>query len=179
MMSMNPSRRKSLLRQASLLLAGAVVVAGCTVQPLNAPDPAFSGDPTLRQVAIGPVDTRVAQQVRNRLIFLLQGGQSPTAPAFDADLNVTSSARDLLRVQAPASGVNVTARRVTVTATVRLTRLSDGVVFVDEARSATAAFDNTRQEFANERALRDAEDRAARAVAEQLRIVIAAAVSSL
>ena len=160
------------------VLAVLTAVAGCTVQPLNAPDTALSERSGLGQVAVAEVDTRVGQQVRNRLIFLLHGGQSGSSPGYGADLDVTSSGRGLLQVQAPDDDVAITAQRVTVTARLRLTRLADGIVVAEETRSASASYDNTRQEFANERALRDAEDRAARAVAEQLRIVIAAALSS-
>ncbi len=173
------ARRTIEMTRRAALLAALSAVAGCTVQPLNTPDGTFSDVPVLRQVSVADVDTRVGQQVRNRLIFLLHGGQAPAPAAYDAELNVTSSARGLLRVQAPEGDVSITARRVTVRASVRLTRLIDGVVIAEETRSATAAFDNTRQEFANDRALRDAEDRAASAVAEQVRIIIAAALSGV
>lgn len=166
------------LRPALGAAIGAALVAGCTVQPLNAPDASFGGGQTvLSSVSVEPVDTRVAQQVRNRLIFLIQGGDGAGQPAYSADLNVRSSTQGLLRVQAPEGDVNITARRVTVTGSVTLTRIVDGAVIAEQTRSATASFDNTRQEFANDRALRDAEDRAARAVAEQLRIVIATALA--
>jgi len=159
---------------------GALFLAACTVQPLNTPDSAFAGGGSvLSSVSVEPVDTRVAQQVRNRLIFLIGGGGSGQPPAYSTALNVNSNARGLLRVDAPQGDVNITAQRVTVTGSLTLTRIADGAVIAEETRSATASFDNTRQEFANIRALRDAEDRAARALAEQLRIVIATALAGV
>ena len=163
-----------------VVLAALVAIAGCTVQPLYSPAPTeglTANAPVLASVAIDEVDTRVAQQVRNRLIFLLRGGAELSAsPQYAAKLEVSEREQSVFRVQAPDGTTTITARRLTVTGTITLTRKADGVVIAQETRSAAASFDNTRQEFANLRALRDAENRAAAELAEQLRVVVATAL---
>ena len=162
------------------VLAALVAIAGCTVQPLYSPAPTqgFAANaPVLASVAIDEVDTRVAQQVRNRLIFLLRGGADlSVSPQYAAKLAVSEREQSVFRVEAPDGTTTITARRLTVTGTITLTRKADGAVIAQETRSAAASFDNTRQEFANLRALRDAENRAAAELAEQLRVVVATAL---
>lgn len=171
--SLRPTRR--------LALAGlCVLLAGCTVQPLyQAPtEAAHAGPATLARVAVDDAPDRVTQQVRNQLLFLLRRGAAGDAqPDYQAELNVTSGAQDVFRVESPDGSTNVTSRRITLNGTLTLTAIADGTVLVRQTRSANASFENTRQEFANLRALRDAENRAASELAEQFRIVIVAALA--
>jgi LPS-assembly lipoprotein len=55
---------------AIMALAAVLFLSACTVQPVYGPTASgASVTQTLRAIAIEPVDTRVAQVVRNRLIF--------------------------------------------------------------------------------------------------------------
>ncbi|WP_306117186.1 MULTISPECIES: LPS assembly lipoprotein LptE [unclassified Roseitalea] len=167
-------------RWTGTILAGLLFAAGCTVQPLyqsGAPDAGVSS--TLSSIAVEEVDNRLALKVRNELIFLLRGGSATTmAPLYLATLDVTADTDDLLDTIAMPGEVDVTARRVTVTGTLTLRRAEDGAVVLEETRRAAASIDVTTQEFANRRALRDAENRAARVLARQLHAVVAARLAS-
>lgn len=162
------------------VVAGLALLAGCTVQPLyQQASPGQVGTAEiLRSVAIADVDDRVAQQVRNQLVFLLyQGGNSVNPARYSATIAVTPRVQAVFATTAPDGSTQVTASRVILSGTVTLTDIAEGTEIASATRIATASYDETRQEFANLRARRDAEDRAAAALAEQFRIVIAAALA--
>ncbi len=111
-----PGGGRPLLHRRAFLLALAPTLAlgACTIQPLYGSAPSGVAVATgLTHVSIEEVDTRVAQQVRNRLIFLLYGGAGePTGPLYDMKLTVTSSesALGVTPVEsAPAYSVTVSA----------------------------------------------------------------------
>lgn len=175
------TRRFGQLSRRSALLFGLVAFSGCTVQPLHQTDPgnAFGGAVPHSNVAVADVNDRVTQQVRNHLVFLLHQGSSVDPRAeFTATITAVPIAQDVFVTTAPDGTTQVSARRIALTGTITLTRNSDGTVIVSQTRSATASFDRTRQEFANLRAERDAQNRAAIALAEQFRLVIATALTA-
>ncbi len=155
-----------------VFLFAIATLPACTFQPLYAPASNVNGEqyPQLRDVTVSEVDTRVGQQVRNHLIYLFSGGKDNPSARYEARLQVTSFER---QTSAQASLRDTTAGFVTVTTsyilvdTLTKKRVSGG------SRKASASFDRTSQTFANQRAVRDAENRAGRAVAEQLRLAIA------
>ena len=163
--------------RAALLSSALLALPACVYQPLYGPNSyAPDGGFPLSQIAVADVDTRVAQQVRNHLIFLLQGGATPPQPVYDLRLRVT----DTSRLQAAAADVsNNTAGVVTVTVSYDLFNMSNHTRVANGTRVASASFDRTGQSFANERAVRDAQNRAAREVAEQVRLALAADISRL
>ena len=69
------------LRTMLVAAAAAAMLAGCQVRPLYAPAASGSAGAPARiaSVAIKPVSTREAQQVRNHLIFLVNGGAGEAA----------------------------------------------------------------------------------------------------
>jgi len=168
--------KKPAARVALALMAG-IALAGCTVQPLYAPHPRAGAvqSPALASIYIEPVNERVGQELRNRLIFLLSNGSGqPANPAYNLVLNVRSASRNAAVVQVTSSDGEPTSRTITVTASYNLTRSDDGTPVSGRRTIASASYDVSLQEFANTRAARDAEDRAAREAAEQLRALIAA-----
>ena len=161
--------RRTLLKR-TLLAASAiglgVLAAGCTAQPLYGPgSAAYSGEALYH---IEEVDTRVAQQVRNALIFGLNGGRNPDDAPYRVKLLVTSFAQNLsveVARQAPTSA------RVVVNTSFTVRDGTDNIVMTGE-RSAAASFDRTIQRFANRRSQRDAENRAAKQAAERVRLAV-------
>lgn len=150
------------------------LAAACTVQPVYAPTPAHESMPAaaLSSIYIEPVKDRVGQQVRNELIFLLNGGAGqPATAVYKLDLTVSQSSTKVLVVLNDLDG-EPTASSVKVTGKYRLIRTSDDEEIGSRRASAAASYDLTNQEFANIRAKRDAEDRAAREVAERLRALL-------
>ncbi len=161
---------------ASILIATSLGFSGCTIQPLNAVKPESSLTPVSRLsgIEIPEVSTRVGQQVRNQLIFGLNGGAQPTGETHTLTLRVTANKATIAVVtstQAP------TAAQVTVTANYTFTKKPGNEVLATGIRQAIASYDRTNQSFANQRAERDAENRAAKEVAEQLRLVISATLA--
>ena len=156
------------------LLMTALLLGGCTWQPLySTSGRADTGlaSSALSQVSVTQVDTRVGQQVRNHLIFLLQGGRDAKATRYRLQLRVS----DIRNEYAAVENIrDFTAGSITVTASYDLIDTTTNTRVAGASRVATATYDRTGQSFANERASRDAENRAAREAAEQLRLAIAA-----
>lgn len=153
------------------------LAAACTVKPLYS-NPA-SGKPQgevtadLSLIGIKPVSTRYAQQVRNNLIFLFgRGAGQPAMPAYTLTLNITSVHQTGAVVQRGQDN-EPTAGTVTMTASYSLTAAGSGEVIATGRKQITSQYDVPQQEFAAYRARLNAEDRAARELAELLNLAIA------
>lgn len=178
------SKQTSLVRALRLPMLAAlglsVLVAGCTVQPLYSSVPTVAGGISssmkskLASIAVDDVDTIYAQAVRNRLIFGLSGGAGePAQPAYHLALGLQMSNFSAVEVDVgdknagrPSAG------------TVRMTsnyvlRNKDGKVVASGRRVVSASYDRPRQEFANLRAQRDAQQRAAEELAQFLVLSLA------
>jgi LPS-assembly lipoprotein len=147
-------------------------LSGCLYRPLYgtgsyAPDASAYA---LQQIYVPEVDTRVAQQVRNRLIFLFEGGKGSGEPIYELRLRVTS-VNSVFAASREAR--DNTAGAITVNAAYELVDARTRAPIAKGSRSATASYDRTAQNFANDRALRDAEDRAAHEAAEAIRLAVA------
>ncbi len=169
------SRRMVLFAGAGALL----LAAGCTARPLYS-TPSASGYGTsaeLSSIAIKPVKTRYGQEVRNQLIFMFGGGKGqPVDPRYSLSIAVGSLRETATYRQGTDRSeldLEPTAATITMTADYTLTTASDGAVVARGKRQVTSSFDVPRQSFAEMRAQRDAEDRAARELAEMLRLAIA------
>lgn len=162
-MSWSETRRARAFFLASAFVAAASALQGCQVRPLYADGPK-SPQPKLASIAIDPVGSRVAQQVRNHLIFLLdRGGAEPANPAYSLALNVSEAPVGFF---INAAGDAPTAGKMKVTAAYALKDSKTGKVLKTGTRTAVAGYDLPPQEFTKIRAQRDAENRAAVAAAE-------------
>lgn len=151
----------------------AVFLAACTAAPLYGPT--LSGrsvTAALDRIMIDPVKTRVAQQVRNKLIFDLDGN-SGTPPAYRMRLAVSNTEGPLGITPVESAP----AFSVTVSATYTVTSLDTGDIVFRETSRATASYDRVNQVFANVRGRRDAENRAAVTLANDIRIRLASAAA--
>jgi LPS-assembly lipoprotein len=162
-------------RYAQLLVIGtSVSLAGCQVKPLYSEG--LQGKPTtaLASIEISDAGDRVEQEVRNALVFLTSGGKGePAHPEYRMALNATSEVMGVLYDQ---ESDTAGAGRVVVRADYNLTRADSGETVRSGNRSAVALVDFPEQEFAKVRAIRDAETRAAKELAEIIRADIAAAL---
>ncbi len=167
-------------RRAAPLLALALVAAlagGCQVRPLYADRPgdadaAAAVVPQLRQVAVEVQRDRIAQELMNQLIFALRGGAALEDPRYTLRLVVAARRSELgvqVREEVP------TANLVTLTTTFTVTDNVTGRVVASDTVYTTASYDFSSQRFANLRAERDAENRAARVAAEEIRTRLALA----
>lgn len=158
-------------------------LASCTVEPLNATSSSRLGSEgssssvraIMKSTTIDPVNERVAQQVRNNLLFELNGGQQVPGGQYKVSLRVTPQTRSLA---VEGDSLSTTSAQVAVTVNYRLIDTSTNKPISEGVRRAVASFDQTPQKFANERATRDAENRAAKEVAQQVRLAIGQALTS-
>ena len=170
-------------RRAATLFALLVLplASACTVKPLYS-NPASDGtqagvNADLSSIAIKPVDQRYAQQVRNHLIFLFnRGAGQPASAAYTLTLTVTAIHESAAEVQVGDDN-EPTAGTVTLTANYSLAGTTSGEVIASGRRRITSSYDVPRQEFAAYRARLNAEDRAARELAELLNLAIAQQMS--
>lgn len=170
------SRRALLRGLAGLAVVSVLPLSACTVRPLYgdvSASTAASAMPGSGSIGVRQVDTRVAQQVRNHLVFALNGGAAePADPRYSVRLNVTSLKQSSGTVQIGQDN-EPTAGTITVSSTYSITDGQTQTVVARGRRSAVAAYDRPLQEFALLRAEIDAENRAARELAEFLRLAIA------
>ncbi|TPK89323.1 MULTISPECIES: LPS assembly lipoprotein LptE [unclassified Mesorhizobium] len=173
-----PARLRGRLAVCGMAAALALVSA-CTVRPLYSNQPLspgsqLSASAELGSISIKPVNTRYAQQVRNNLIFAFgQGSGEPASPAYTLDLGVTELVESAAIVQVQTQEDEPTAGTVTLTANYVLRDTATNTVIAVGKRSIPSSFDRPRQEFAAYRAQIDAENRAARELADLLRLSIA------
>ena len=150
-------------------LVAMLAIAGCQVKPLYATD---SGTrQALASIDFSEADDRIELEVRNNLLFLAGGGASePADPDYDVDFNVTTRYLGVLldlKTDLPRAG------RVELRADFTLKRHGTGEILRTGKRRTVALVDYPNQEFAKIRATRDAENRAARELAELMRADIA------
>lgn len=164
------------------VVALAALLQACQFQPLYSSDSGTvaGSDLALSSLSVREVDSRVEQQVRNHLIFLVSGGAMPVNPTHEIRIRVASNSRVLAAKvsSAQSNQIGNTAGSVELTASYEIYDFASKKIIHRGNRFASAAYDQTSQSFATARAVRDAENRAAREVAEQLRFAIASDLSS-
>jgi LPS-assembly lipoprotein len=160
------------------------IASACTVRPLYsntvAPGVTETTVAAYPSIDIKPVQTRYAQEVRNHLIFMLNGGAGqPANPQYSLDLGVTEVATGLLLAATTTGEDRPSAGTIVMTSSYRLTKVGTGEVVARGTRRISSSYDRPRQEFAALRAQRDAENRAARELAELLKLAIGQDLSRL
>jgi LPS-assembly lipoprotein len=160
-------------------------VAGCAggcFQPLYA-DHTVDGGVSLR-TALGTVDVkqivankgsdeaRLAVEIRNALLYDLTGGGAGGRPAYSLNINMSSTVADII--------VDTTTTRPAIedygiNATYQLIEIASGKQVVSGQTFARVSYDIPGQEqrFARMRGLRDAESRAAKVIADNIRTRLA------
>jgi LPS-assembly lipoprotein len=158
-------------------LALALSLGGC-FQPLysEAAHPGLVAD--LQAIEVAPIKDRIGHYLGDDLISSFNGTGSTPAPKYRLTVTVAQS------IQTPTveSQINA-ANSATVVGTAKFSLVqldgekADTVVFQGVATTA-AVYDRTLQGFANLRAERDAEIRLARALADEISLRVAAALSA-
>lgn len=154
---------------AALILPALLAAGGCQVRPLYATDSKV--DPALKSIVFSEADTRVELQLRNDLIFMTSGGAGePANPEYQVDIKLAE--RDVgvlldLTTDLPRAG------RLVLKADFTLKRIATGEILRTGHRSSVALVDFPGQQYAKLRAIRDAEDRSARELAELIRADLA------
>ncbi len=177
-------------KDSSRLLKGAAVAAiasvlglgisGCGFQPMYATN-ASGGNLTdaMKAVQIAPIGSRTGQRLRNELIFGAYGGGESSAPVYRLDIALRESIRNTLVMNTGAP----TGQILQLDAEFRLVRIKDNETVFKGYSTAEAAFDltgwsgTTGSVYGDTRANLDAENRAARSLADTLKTRVAAFLS--
>jgi len=158
-------------------LAAAGLLAGC-FQPLYS-EHTIGGGPSIK-AAMGSVDVaqipassgtpeaRIAVDVRNALLFRLNGESKPIAPAYRLNIRMSSTRLTVIvdltsaRPELENYGLNVT---------YDLVDAKTGKVLLNDVTFARVSYDipGQQQRFARARGLRDAENRAGQVIAEHIK----------
>ncbi|HWJ88168.1 MAG TPA: hypothetical protein VNS12_08875 [Pelagibacterium sp.] len=149
-----------------LALAASLMLAGCTLAPVHG----SSTGSTIAPIALNYAEpqSRLEQIVYQTLGARFRSGDA-TSPVVWARVSARSSQIGLSRVASP-----VTDRQIDVTIVFEVTE--NNTVVASGSRSATALYQTTDQSVADDAALRKAEDQAARAAADAVRLALIAAL---
>ena len=162
---------KPLLAALALFALG---LAGCGLQPLYGTTAGGSRLAAIMSgVEVAPIPGRVGQRVRNELIFENTGGsgQNPQT-TYKLDIVIKESVvNELVKITGDAKG-----QVYELDATFKLIG-NDGKVVLEGKATSRAAYERYETIFSNVRARNDAENRAARTVAESIKVRLAAYLS--
>jgi LPS-assembly lipoprotein len=153
---------------ASLALAGCFrpVYGGGGAPAVTSKSASLDVETAMKSVDVKSIDGRVGGKMRNELIFLLRGGAGPEPVAYRVTVKLAQYGQSA--VVDPLSSVPES-RTVTLTADYTMTRAGALDAVATGHAVATATYFSGLQRFANIRAERDAEDRAATQIAERIR----------
>lgn len=154
-------------------LAGLLFLSGC-FQPLyGSLDGQINAE--LQSIAIDPIPDRIGHYLGNELVFAFNGTGSQVTPKYRLAVFIAE------KVQTPLVDTfagRASAATVYVEATYKLFAVGNSLLITDGVATSIASYDRTVQRFANLRAARDAEIRNAKALADQIRLRISAALAN-
>jgi LPS-assembly lipoprotein len=164
--------------RTALVLAVAGLAGGC-FQPIYGDKSPFGSQasvaPSLRSVDVAVVNapngtrlSRVGGEIRNDLLFHLTGGGGTAAPTHRLAISLTSQQ---LQIIVDINSGRPDTQNYGINATYSLTDLATGKAVVNGFTHSRVSFNvpGLQQRFAGARGLRDAEDRAAKVIAEKIR----------
>lgn len=149
-----------------LALAASLMLAGCTLTPVHGGSTGGTMDPIALNYA--EPQSRLEQVVYQTLGARFRSGDA-LSPMLSARVSARSSRIGLSSVSSP-----VTDHQIDVTIVFEVTE--NDTVVASGSRSGTALYQTTDQSVANDAALRKAEDQAARAAADAVRLALIAAL---
>ena len=166
-----------LLARLIVPFAAAGLLAGC-FQPLYG-DHSIGGGPSVK-AALASVDVsqipapngtpeaRIAVDIRNSLLFNLNGGGNPTLPAYRLNIQMSSTR---LTVIVDLSTARPELENYGLNAAYNLVDIKTGKTVFSDQTFARVSYDIPGQEqrFARARGLRDAENRAGQVIAEAIK----------
>lgn len=176
--SMQANSHRSTIWVVLACAAMPMLATGCGdggFRPLYA-SPAVVGtdvNEKLAQIDIAPIPGRVGQRLRNELIFQSTAGDLPSRPAYRLNIVIRESiTATLVRIDGDSLGSTYS-----LDASFKLIRMSDNTVMLEGKSYGRSPFQRFDSVFANVRARKDAEDRAARTIGNELKSRLAAFLS--
>ena len=188
-MSWPESARPTRLLLAKLLMAMSLagLTAGC-FQPLYGTQSPIGGTggvgAKLDTVEVAPIDapngtrlSRVGVNVRNELMYQLTGGGAAAAPNYRLDVRLSSTN---IQVIVDINTARPDIQNYAIDAVYTLTNVSNGQKVVSGQTFSRVSYNipGQQQRFAGDRGLRDAENRAAKVIAENIRSRLASDFTS-
>jgi LPS-assembly lipoprotein len=171
--SLDTFNRRVWLRTMAVVLLVAPAAAACDggFRPMYG-SAAIGGnvEAKLAQVEFGLIPGRVGQRIRNELIFQGTGGGSPLPPLYRFDVTIRESVTSTLVREDGESQSQI----YNLDAKFQLVSLTDHKVMLEGVSYGRAGFERYPSIFANVRAREDAENRAARTIAQDLKSRLAA-----
>ena len=161
----------------ALLITAAAALAGCgdaAFRPLYAPT-GLGGEVAekFKQVDFAPIPGRIGQRIRNEMVFQSTGGGEALPPNYRFEVVLTESiVSTLVRPTGEAEG-----QVYSLQAAFRLIDTGSKKVVFQGSSHARAAFERFELVYSNVRARDDAENRAARTLADDLKTRLAAYLS--
>ncbi|MCH9807133.1 MAG: hypothetical protein K0U74_05315 [Alphaproteobacteria bacterium] len=156
---------------AILLIAPILTACGNGFRPVHAD---FAGmtpaSEKLKKIKISPIPGRVGQQIRNELIFKANGGAQPLPPEYKLEIAIREKVTSTLVARTGDARSQV----YSLDAKFKLTRVSDKSVILSGTSYARAGFERFDSIYSNVRARHDAENRAAKTIATDLKARLAA-----
>ncbi len=152
-------------RRVFLVLGCGMVLTGCGFQPLYAHRSQGNSAPAqFAQIDVNPIDGRPGHHLRNYLIDRLSARGGHVKRQYRLDIAL-SDRKDGLAIREDES---VTRFNYRLLGSVRLTRISDQQIVYETSLRVTSAFNVVNSEFATLSAERDAEERAARDLSDEI-----------
>jgi LPS-assembly lipoprotein len=155
----------------------AALLAGC-FQPLYG-EHSIGNSPNIRAAmasvdvsqipaASGSPEARIAVDIRNSLLFGLNGGATPTVPAYRLNVQIASTR---LSVIVDLNSARPDLENFGINASYNLVDTRTGKVVINDVTFARVSYDIPGQEqrFARARGLRDAENRAGQVIADAIK----------
>jgi LPS-assembly lipoprotein len=166
------------VRGLSLLLVAAPALAACSsggFRPLYSTTPSGVGvQERLAQLEVAPIPGRVGQRVRNELIFDASGGGDLLPPLYRLEVSLTEQVlTTLVKIDGESLG-----QIYTLQANFKLINIADKRVLLTGTSQGRAGFERFQSVYSNVRARDDAENRAARTVADDLKTRVAIYLSN-
>ena len=166
---------------AALALAAGLIVSaaltGCGFRPMHASAEYGGPEPgqTLAAVEIPVIGGRVGQRVRNEIVYdIKQAGGDYEAPNYRLEIQL----RDSIDSIAVEQTGNATSEVYNLVASFKLYRINGNEILLTGTSRSKASLDRFEPEFSNLRARRDAENRAAKEIAESIRTRVGAFLST-
>jgi len=146
-----------------------LTLAGC-IHPLYGPN---GVNAQLAQIEVAPIPERVGHYLAEELKFETDGSGDRPPPKYRLTITTRTSVGGLI---VNLRTLTSDAAQVTVAADYRLAAIEGDREITKATATATASYDRSQQRFANVRAARDAEIRAATVLADQIRTRIGIAL---
>lgn len=158
----------SVFRAAALgfALSASLALSGCTLTPVYGDAAAARSSLAL---SYAEPETRLEQVVYQTLSARL-GSDDPSAPRFSATVSAGVSRLGVSELSSPLTDY-------LVTATITYTVAQNGTTLTSGSRTGTASYQTTGQYLADDTARANAQEQAARAAAEAVRLALIAALA--